>query len=147
MPAMVESRALPAAEPTHGRRRPYWVLPKMQRRLILWLVVVSSVVAAGAVLVVLLAIWSPLANRFVWAGQGTEVENLFWETCMRVLLTTGVLIAIFAVVAFVIGFVVSHRMVRAHVAELQKALDTIEEAREAHLAGPARERVPRAGWV
>lgn len=104
----VDSRAADDAAPV--RRRRFLVLPKLQRRLILWLAGISSLVAASVALAVLLAVWSPLGWKFVWAGGDFEATAFFWNTCMRVFLTTGILIAIFGAVAFLTGLIVSHRI-------------------------------------
>jgi len=108
--ATVASDHVSNIESNPSERKRYWVLPGLQARLVGWLVAISAVVATSAALAVLMAVWVPLSRRFVWAGNAEAAEALFWDASMRVFITTGCLIAIFALVAFVAGVIISHRV-------------------------------------
>lgn len=91
-------------------RKRYWVLPGLQARIILWGVLITSLLAAVAAWTILLVVWQPLVGRFMWSGSGPSIDELFRIVCIRVFLTTGLLILLFAVIAFVTGLFVSHRV-------------------------------------
>ena len=94
------------------RRKRYWVLPKLQLRFIRlgWLVAASAVVATTLTWGILLILWSSLANQVVSGGPVADAGQLFWAACLRVFATTGCLIVVFGLVAFLAGLVVSHRV-------------------------------------
>ena len=91
-------------------RRRYWVLPKLQMRMIMWLVLVTSLLATIAAWVVLMAVWTPLGAHLVIAEPDVNVEKLFADACIRVFATTGLMVLVFAVIAYMVGLVVSHRI-------------------------------------
>ena len=103
-----ESR-IPVPGVRTGRTR-YWVLPKLQARFVGWLVAISAVVATTVAWTVLLVVWSPLGTQLAWTGGNVDPDKLFWDATLRVVLTTGLLVAIFAMVALLTGLVMSHKV-------------------------------------
>lgn len=92
------------------KRRRYWIQPRLQGRFMGWLAGVSAVAATTASWVVLLAVWAPLSEQLSWAGAGGDANSLFWDASARVLVTTGLLVAIFALMALLVGLITSHRV-------------------------------------
>ena len=91
-------------------RSRYWIIPSLQRRMIVWSMVVSSVVATVAAWSVLLVIWAPVADQFQLMRTGLKPEDFFADICFRVILTTVLLVAIFGFIALVSGLFLSHRI-------------------------------------
>ena len=106
----VEQGQVSAEASTRDERTRYWVLPKLQARFIGWLAGISALAATTVAWAILLVVWSPLSDQLVWASNGLEPDALFWSACFRVLATTGLLIIIFGLVAFVTGLLISHRV-------------------------------------
>lgn len=99
-----------ATERRQEARTRYWVMPGLQVRMILWMVLVTATMATIAAWAILLAVWSPLGDRLVMTGNGIAAQALYQEACLRVLLTTGLLIAVFGAIAFVVALSVSHKV-------------------------------------
>jgi len=92
-----------------GRRR-YWIMPKVQGRFIAWMVVSSAVIATAVTWVVLLLVWAPLQNKVAWLESGVDADVFFAQTMARVFLTTGLMIAFFGALSFLLGLLISHRV-------------------------------------
>jgi hypothetical protein len=99
-----------AAKSISAPRRQLWIMPGIQGRFVFWLVAGSATVATTVAWAVLLAVWSPLGSRLVWAGMETSADGLFMDATMRVLATTLTMIVIFGLVAFFAGVLISHRV-------------------------------------
>jgi len=108
--ATLKAEAAASARSAHAGRKRYWILPGLQMRMILWGVAVTALMATVAAWVVLLVVWPSFGSRFVWTSSGPNMDELFRDACMRVFLTTGLLVLIFGVIAFVTGLFVSHKI-------------------------------------
>ena len=106
----IESGAMARPDPDHPPRTRYWVLPNLQRRVIVWMVLVSALAASIAAWLVLLAVWAPMGEHLVLSSSGYSADALYRDASLRVLLTTGLLILGFGTVAFLVGLSVSHRI-------------------------------------
>lgn len=93
-----------------SERKTYWVQPRLQAKFVGWLVAISAIVATTVAWAILLVVWAPLGHQLVWAGPGADANKLFWDACLRVFLTTGLLVVIFGLVAFLSGIIISHRV-------------------------------------
>lgn len=109
--ATVRAEALPAPDRRQRESRSRrWVLPGLQGRVITWQVLMAAMVAAAAAWVILLAVWMPISDRLMWVGNAAAAEELFEQACVRVFITTGLLILAFGAIAFVSGLIISHRV-------------------------------------
>ena len=106
---LVESGIMSPPETALQRRR-NWILPKLRGRMALWLVGAPALVATTAALAALFLLWSPILDRVVWSTRGANADRVFWDVCLRILLTTGALMVIFGIVALVAARIVSHRV-------------------------------------
>ena len=93
-----------------SRRRQNWILPHLRGRMALWLVAAPALVATTAAWAALFLVWSPILDRAAWAMRGANPDRVFWDVCLRILLTTGALAVIFGIVALVAARIVSHRV-------------------------------------
>ena len=105
-----DTRSVDSSIARPASRRQYWVVPKLQARFAGWLIAISAVIATTVTLAVLLVVWSSLVNRMLSEGVKVDATQLFWDACMRVFVTTGFLMVIFGLVAFLAGLIVSHRV-------------------------------------
>jgi len=106
---LLESASLPQAA-TMSRRRQNWIIPNLRGRMALWLVAAPALVATTATWATLFLLWSPILDRAVWSVRDVNQDRMFWDVCLRILLTTGTLTVIFGIVALVAARVVSHRV-------------------------------------
>jgi len=97
-------------EQRHESRSRRWVLPTFQARVITWQVLLAAMVATAAAWVILLAVWMPISDQLMWVGNAAAAEELFRQACVRVFITTGLLILTFGAVAFISGLILSHRV-------------------------------------
>jgi len=93
-----------------SRRKQNWILPNLRGRMALWLVAAPALVATTAAWAALFLLWSPILDRVAWSMRGVNPDRVFWDVCLRVILTTGALTAIFGIVALVAARIVSHRV-------------------------------------
>jgi len=106
---LVESTTMSAPDAASRRRRK-WILPNLRGRMAVWLVAAPALVATTAAWAALFLVWSPLLDRLVWSAHGANPDRVFWDLCLRILLTTGALAVIFGIVALVVARIVSHRV-------------------------------------
>ncbi len=92
------------------KRTRYWVLPKLQGRVIAWVVLGSAVVGTTIAWAILLVLWSSLGGQLEFRGGALDADALFKEAMIRVFATTGLLVLVFALVSLVSGLVLSHRV-------------------------------------
>jgi methyl-accepting chemotaxis protein len=104
---LVESASL-SLPGVASRRRQNWVLPHLRGRMALWLVAAPALVATSAAWAALFVLWSPILDRVAWSARGAD--GVFWDMCLRILVTTGAMTAIFGIVALVVARIVSHRV-------------------------------------
>jgi methyl-accepting chemotaxis protein len=93
-----------------SRRRQNCILSNLRGRMALWLVAAPALVATTAAWAALFLIWSPILDRVAWSTRGANPDRVFWDVCLRILLTTGALTVIFGIVALVAARIVSHRV-------------------------------------
>ena len=106
---LVENATLSLPD-TASRRRRNWILPNLRGRRALWLVAAPALVATAVAWAALLLLWSPVLHQVAWSMRGANPDRVFWEVCLRILLTTGALAVIFGAVALVAARIVSHRV-------------------------------------
>jgi methyl-accepting chemotaxis protein len=94
----------------HTGRTRFWIVPKLQLRMILWMVLVTSILATVAAWAILLTVWSPLGAEWLFLGDGTDADALFADASIRIFTTTGLLLVVFGAIAFMVGIVISHRV-------------------------------------
>ena len=93
-----------------SRRRRKWILPHLRGRMALWLVAAPALRATTAAWAALFLLWSPILDQAIWSTRGANPHRMFWDVCLRILLTTGALAVIFGIVALVAARIVSHRV-------------------------------------
>lgn len=103
-----DSNMVPA-RPFGIKRTRYWILPKLQGRVITWMALSSAVVGTTVAWAILLVLWASLGTQIEVRGA-VNADTLFRDAMFRVFATTGLLILVFALVSLVTGLVLSHRV-------------------------------------
>jgi len=91
------------------KRTHYWILPKLQGRVMAWMAISSAVVGTTVAWAILLVLWSSLGSQIEVRGIA-DADSLFKYAMVRVFATTGLLILVFALVSLVTGLALSHRV-------------------------------------
>lgn len=99
------------ARPFETKRTHYWVLPRLQGRVMAWMAATSAVAGTTVAWVVLLVLWSSLGTQVQASGDTVlDADAFFKDAAVRVLVTTILLIAAFALVSLATGLTLSHRV-------------------------------------
>ena len=106
----IEPRDVSAATGRRNARKRYWVIPRLQMRLILWVVLVTSLMATTAAWAILMSVWPPMGEGVSWMASSGSMDTLFQNACIRVFVTTGLLVLVFGVIAFLTGLIISHKI-------------------------------------
>ena len=81
-------------------RRRFLFVPVLPRRTLALIVGASAGLATSAVWATLLLVWSPVADKLVYAGTPPPTAELFMDFCLRIGLTTLAVGGCFALVSF-----------------------------------------------